>query len=436
MAQPATRAGAKLNAVCGCCVTTSATATIVIEKAVEPEGGAMDIQVITSGHLGAQGRFAWPGAAPLLARRDLDALKPALVYGTHSTLRSGNFLHRAWINETTSRLRMPLQGYRMVGTLLQDEEWRSYVVDRGDITESDLLTTVEAATLMQIFQSSDSADATLAGLERLGEDANWRVEDAIRATGRALISDRERLFDPELQLAMERGVLSVRPICDDEPESWLTVGDMLAGTSSEEYRLNSLRAVVELLRDPSNAICLDAEMSEFAHTIEQADPHGLARADEYSVYFLAQLPRVKTGSVAELLDLRESELSESLIRFRSAMVRLASEFEDSDLDSADTIEFLSMVKAERIDPALIEMSDLIRQNTYLAQLLTVEGDPANLALQAGALAIAFAAGPVSMAAALAGSIGVGIPALKAEFARRREEALIKTNPFYLIRQLS
>lgn len=150
-----------------------------------------------------------------------------------------------------------------------------------------------------------------------------------------------------------------------------------------------------------------------------------------------RLPVFERASVDELVDVR-MQLQVPLVRFRSAMIRFSVAVKEAPWDDDFRTE-AELILLQEVEPALIELDELVRENSYLWQLLNaVIGDRKALV---GALGLAMTnwgqlAGELLSvpASAVAGMLATH-RAWKAEANRRKLDKQIRSHEMYFVYHL-
>lgn len=147
---------------------------------------------------------------------------------------------------------------------------------------------------------------------------------------------------------------------------------------------------------------------------------GLARG------FIDLLPSFPRASVDEIIDIRQ-ELRDPLVRFRATIGILSREVEIE----AYSDEFGQEVQdlwCERVAPALIEIEERVRENSYLRELAGQLDVPGMAASGVGVAMSSFADLPQVVSLAVGASVGL----INAERARRDTRKSIERTQFYFL----
>jgi hypothetical protein len=132
------------------------------------------------------------------------------------------------------------------------------------------------------------------------------------------------------------------------------------------------------------------------------------RSAPFVATLLERLPLFESATFSELLDIRR-ELSKSLVRFRGAMLRFSDSIKAAPWDKDFAPEVQTLIDRE-VEPAIVEIEDAVRSNSYLTQvLLRVADKPLTLA---GGSALAIAVSQAEALSALAAQ-GLGLTAAAA-----------------------
>jgi len=151
-----------------------------------------------------------------------------------------------------------------------------------------------------------------------------------------------------------------------------------------------------------------------------------------------RLPLFERASIDELVDVR-TQLQAPLVRFRAAMIRFSAALKEAPWDDGFRTE-AELILLQEVEPALKELDELIRENSYLRHLVdAVIGDRKTLV---GALGLAVAdlgqlAGDLLNvpAGAVAGLL-YAHSAWKAEANRKEQDRQTKGHEMYFVYRLT
>ncbi len=145
--------------------------------------------------------------------------------------------------------------------------------------------------------------------------------------------------------------------------------------------------------------------------------------------FMGRLPAFPRASVAEILDIR-TELEEPLVRFRSAMVEMGKLIESSAYEEGFR-EQVDEVYRAKVEPALVEIDDRVRNNGYLRVLVgEVVGDTKTLL--AGILALGVAQTGDLPQLFTVGAAAAGQAVARTTWERRTRERQISEHALYFL----
>jgi hypothetical protein len=133
--------------------------------------------------------------------------------------------------------------------------------------------------------------------------------------------------------------------------------------------------------------------------------------------FMESLPSFPAASVAEILDIRE-ELRKPLTNFRAAVAEMERLIQSAAYD-ADFAQEVDDLYIEKVAPALQEIAELVRGNSYFRQLMIAAvGDAKSMLTAVLTKGVAALVGiPDLAAAALAAGVPGGAAGLRAAFAK-------------------
>lgn len=143
--------------------------------------------------------------------------------------------------------------------------------------------------------------------------------------------------------------------------------------------------------------------------------------------FLSQLPAFPEATIGEILDIR-ADLAKPLIRYRSGVSELATMIESGPLDK-DFSQEIEIVYVEKVLPALLEITELVRSTSFLRELASEVVKDANKL--AGVLALGILNAETVPALTAAGATGVAIAARTA-WRRHQASADIQKHQLYFL----
>lgn len=372
------------------------------------------------------------GAAHHMADHDEQLTKPALLYADKVTLRSGSFLALASLNEHLVEFAMPLKAVIHTMAQLSNSGIHESLINEFDIPSASLISPSEAAVLFEDLRKV-SHQGVVELVRRQIDQTSGRLEYSIDALRFAIHEEASNLFDSNLSEAEQAGILSIKQNSPVPLNTARTVGEYWDGEHAGAFMERELDAMISLLRDSSAVLMLDPGSARFAPVRESPSTTVLQTSANFGVSLLGQLPQIRKATVAEILDLRE-ELAGPLTRFRGAMVEAAKDSGKGSSDS-DLAEHLKVLQMGEIEPALLELDELIAENSYTGELLKRVTDPAGIATATGSLIVAATASGVPPVQLIASVLGLGIPAVRAYVGQRSEEMKIQRHKFYILNRL-
>jgi hypothetical protein len=166
----------------------------------------------------------------------------------------------------------------------------------------------------------------------------------------------------ELATAVESGFVEIEPLLDEDRGE---LEDLF-----EEFVLKLASVLAEgrafPLFDDRTGSLVAAGVAEglFAPSAES-----LRRGKEMgaAAQFMSHLPAFPPATIGEVLDIRD-DLREPLIRFRSAMVKIARLLDSAPYEEDFTLQVES-IRREEVVPAVQEIQERVRDNAFLRQLL-------------------------------------------------------------------
>jgi hypothetical protein len=380
--------------------------------------------------------FSITGMAEQLAAHDLAVVKPALLYADDVTLYSGNFFILSQIDAYLTRTKMPAQAVALMAhyAALRPEDLRRIGIGNNDLPSQE-----EAANTLRDWktgivreESDESYDFVREFLIPLSE--RWapyysrffpKYIDALREA-------RSALFSAQLHAAIDAHILRVVPHTEVPPNPNMMPLEVLFGEKPEEYRERAAEEIAARIEISDNAVLLDPWSSHIAQLLEVGKRSALERTGaDAALNLLVQIPTIQRASVNDIVDIR-TELHAPLVRFRAAMAKASRE---APISGKERTDYFRSFYLEEVEPALVEIDEKRRENSFLESLLDTVKDPRELIVPAGGLAIALA-GPGGTLAGIAGGIvGVATPVVRGLLERRRREREIARNRFYFLHRV-
>lgn len=219
-----------------------------------------------------------------------------------------------------------------------------------------------------------------------------------------------------LDAAVKSGLLTVAGWTDDQPASY---------EGEQEYVNRAGDFILDLVGRNAGTLALDVG----ALTTLQLEGERVSSRDEIlSRALLESLPTFSNASLDELLDVRSS-LAAPLTRFRSAVTGIAA-----GLPPVDDLNFISAVQTvyrTRVAPALAEIDELSREDSYLLHLRDAAVDVKAWVPAAGSFAVGVAAfsGVLTLLTAAAGVASLPLTAAAKTLVASRTRA--KSEFFFL-----
>lgn len=194
----------------------------------------------------------------------------------------------------------------------------------------------------------------VAGLKALAGDTRAKIDVVVSG----LQDTAARMFEDsgaaELAVAIERGLVTVRPI--------MSAAD---STSSADLTAAYAECLKELIADPRSALLMDETMAALARAmvtegIVIPSPVGTSRSTEALLGggLIVRLPALDVAPMKELLDLR-SDLDGPLVRYRTGVASLSGRLSSGpfDLESEEAVDHLfQSVVLPAVDEIRAEMS--------------------------------------------------------------------------------
>jgi hypothetical protein len=226
----------------------------------------------------------------------------------------------------------------------------------------------------------------------------------------------------ELMPAIDAGLVQVDPVLRGSDDTVAAVASSVASAAGVEAANDALIAesfmarLRDLLRDPFAYPLFDEMVGEIvrSHVAEGLFEVGAVttrRGKQVSAAsrLIETLPSFPAASIGEILDIRQ-ELAAPLTNFRAAVAEMERLIQSAayDADFAAEVEDLYM---EKVAPALQEIAELVRDNSYLRQLMRAGvGDAKSILTGVLTMGVTAVAGVPYLAAA---ALATGIPAAAA-----------------------
>jgi hypothetical protein len=248
----------------------------------------------------------------------------------------------------------------------------------------------------------------------------------------------------ELAPALDAGLVAIEPVVQ-ESDAVATVAPGIAaaagvGTDYDSLLANSfMQRIRELLADPFAYPLFDEQVGDIvrAHVSEGlfevgAVPRRHGKHVSAAAQSMEKLPSFPSASVQEVLEIR-NELQKPLTNFRAAVAEMERILQSAayETDFPAEVEDLYL---EKVAPALQEIGELVRQNSYLRELMRAAvGDAKSMLTAVLTVGVAALAGiPDLVAAALAAGIPTGAAALRANSATGEAQRDIEAHHLFFL----
>jgi hypothetical protein len=357
------------------------------------------------------------GASPsgeLNIQHEIEVLKPALLYGDTVTLLSPVVASFRFVADTGSLSLREAMERTVKFSAERDPEAAAEA--RAYLDERDRL-----AGLGWRTASERERWATLQAIE---ERYTRDVESG--ELGAKLDQFRTLTGIDALRQAEESGLLRIDPFM--EPDDFLRTDQVRLQMNAYLLRLIDLLsagASYPLFDDYSGLMVKAAEIDGLFTSVELIDSRG--KQIGTASHLLRRLPTFPEASITDILDIRR-ELQEPLVRFRSAMIEFASQVEGAPYDK-DFNRHAEELACARVDPAMLEIEELVRDNKYYKQFQRKAVE--NIQTMAPVLTVG-----VSLLTDLPILIGPALATLQAlweaELDRRKEQNKIRRHQLYLL----
>ena len=360
---------------------------------------------------------AMPSGRGVTLEQEIEVVKPALLYGDSVRIMGpgiASLYHLA--NQVALPVDEQLEGsYRYIA-LRYPEEWEKVrlIKQRVDrLRKKGWRTTQGRVKLKQIEARQEQAERELL-------DLGTQFKQVLRDAG---------YF--EVKAAVEAGILLIDPVLAENAFIESDLSSRLWHAYVEKLGSILLERGAYPLFDEFTAKVIQAGISDgIFQPMKLVDEHG--KQIGAASHFMHRLPAFSGASISEILDIR-SELREPLVRFRAAMIEMGALIGSMAYGEGFRKQVEELARA-KIDPALLEIEERVRDNNYLKQLLT-KVVPDTKAMLTGALAVGF-----TQLAELPALWAVGTGALPAaiqaawstEIERRQEAREIRRHEMYFL----
>ena len=232
----------------------------------------------------------------------------------------------------------------------------------------------------------------------------------------------------ELQVGVSAGLIEVDPLVREDDD------ELLGAYLGKLAEILGESGVHPLFDDETGALVREVVGQGLFEISASANRRG--RQAAAATGFIARMPALPRASMDQVIEVR-GELSEPLIRFRRAVIRIARMME-ADLRSEDLAGETQDLYDSEVAPVLEEIAAAFTSNAYIRELLGVAFGDVKALLAEGAGLVAGVANPAhlsSLASAglgLAGSV-LSPAAVAAWKAREAREAARHEELFFLYR---
>jgi hypothetical protein len=294
----------------------------------------------------------------LRAERELNLVKPALIYGDrvvlHSPVVSTIASLQALGDGDSAALIAAVAPFAIAAGTSSGGEFNTAALEQlemllplAQLSDAEVETRLHSVPLAdragvreaigQLRQATSGFGVQMQELDRVVTDM---------ATGAGL---------PELQVAVDRGFLTIADAGIDGSDD-----------SAEHYIAN----LSKHFDDPRSQLLVDDLVGGVLSQLGDMPDHASRRARQASVgsALLGQLPAFEQLTIAEILDVR-AELEPAVIRFRGAVGQFETQIASSDLGSAELDADIENLWNTTVAPELLELRARIDDNRLLRQLL-------------------------------------------------------------------
>jgi hypothetical protein len=228
----------------------------------------------------------------------------------------------------------------------------------------------------------------------------------------------------ELTPAMESGLLEIDLLLDERDD--FSPGDMLDEFLDRLATALTHTAVYPLFDDAAGSL-VQAHVAE-GLIVPTASSEARGRQVAAAADFMSRLPTFPAASIKEILDIRD-ELRAPLIRFRAGMVGLTRMLTAAAYEKPFSGE-VEQVYVEQVAPALAEISEAVKDNKYLRELLgEAITDMKTIATAVLTLGITRTA---SLTPLIAGGAAAATAAMTAAWNTAAENKRIRRQHFYFL----
>ncbi|MEW5542688.1 hypothetical protein AB1339_34205 [Streptomyces cyaneofuscatus] len=372
----------------------------------------------------------WGVEAKRLAQHDLSLVKPALLFADHVELISFRVDMQTIVDsDAIKHFQMPM---RLAGSFSALSYRRDEIeLERLGLQLGDLCSREQAESF---FTAAGDSFEVLKGFTDQHAEKIAKFRSAMRTV---LLDRRDGLMSPELDRAIERGILGCSGWSSVQPDP----RELVWSDVWEEFIPYTAQCILHRLAESSNVPLLDPGAR---NTISQSvgsetlieltgENQGLHLPAGVAGSLMAHLPGLNELGVDELLDLRES-LNEYLAAFRGELVSLSDEIESDESADAERLGIEIERRWHRdMAPVVQEIQHEVKSASYPRSLLnSFSADKATMTSAASSVVLAAGsvfAGAGALIPAAAAAAFPFVSALNDSLKSKRE---IRKNKLYFL----
>ena len=227
----------------------------------------------------------------------------------------------------------------------------------------------------------------------------------------------------ELIPAMRSGFLELHPLV--EPDSDWSGDSVVEALVARAGEVLSNGTMYPLLDDAMGDLVRAGLSEGLFEVLPRAGVH--ARQAGAAAGLFEMLPTFPLARIDEVLDIRR-ELEGPLLRFRGALAELTASMEAEAHDEVFSEE-LRDLWITKVEPALQEIRDLVKQHSFLRELIGQVTSAKDMAATGIALA---AAKEIHAPDILAFSTAVALPIMRAAWERNKASDIVQGHQFYFL----
>jgi len=338
---------------------------------------------------------------------ELRLIKPALLYGDRVTLYS----------PATSLVAMAAA----IGDLSDDQKVDFLTQVLPSVSPKQAQQTLPLLSLYrQLRRERRRSREEIVLVERIRRQLNvaWemireRVDEMVASSGAN-----------ELSPAMEAGLLEIDVLLSGQED--FSLDDMLQEFLDRLAQSLTDDAAYPLFDDEAGSLVAAHVAEGLIVPTQSAEARG--RQVAAAADFMTRLPAFPAASVAEILDIRNA-LRDPLVRFRAAMVEVTEMLAAAAYETPFSGD-LEQIYVEKVSPALLEVTEAVRTNRYLRELL---GEAIMDMKTIATAVLTFGVTRTSdMAPLIAGGAAAATAAMSAAWNTAAERRRIRQQQFYLL----